>query len=85
MQNLSKRNRLLERQKETKKAALQIFFQQFKMDFFEDKLKLDFSKAICKDLKDLNLVQGSKNCLNAVKIQFLSRPFPKIGDADKLR
>ena len=55
------------------------------MDFFEDKLKLDFSKAICKDLKDLNLVQGSKNCLNAVKIQFLSRPFPKIGDADKLR
>ena len=45
-----------------KKAALQIFFQQFKMDFFEEKLKLDFSKAFCKDLKDLNLVQGSKNC-----------------------
>ena len=55
------------------------------MHFFEDKLKSDFSKAICKDLKDLNLVQGSKNCLNAVKIQFLTRPFPKIGDADKLR
>ena len=70
------------RDKKRKKERLHTFFTAILDALLSRQTNTIFFKGIFRDLKNLKLVPGCKNCLNTVKIQFLKPLFQKIQEVD---